>query len=691
MKKTVLFILTLLTFFMYSCKVVEQEIVIEPTDYMFTETIGDKIPINSLDIPYSTTKGNLSNFINIYKPKTINPIYFMDSTLKSHQMIFNFDQSYPIDSISIFNPIIDGYDSLNNITIYYSLNGYKYNLLYQDLILTTNDNIINLGDQIVKSIKITFKDSEKAQSIGDVSFYLGNGYIVKEEKELSNAFLRYSGWTGADGIFTFDINNGGDDIGVEHLTTGFIFSDTFIGEVYENNKLRKSYNFINNSFGYLTSDGSFDRNQLSFDYDMSSGTPESVLKPDLYIGSVARNLFDNDGLSISNNEEATLTNINEGTMWLTNNVNSSISMDLKSVQNISSLVIWNYNANVNYGVKTFTLYQSIDGQAFTEISSYNMNPASGNQEEPYTLKIQFDQIETQFLKLEINESYDSSHVGLGKILIKDNNQHTIYPTVTATSENSETTLNETTSRLWLQDGVIIDNKLYVFPILVKDYEDYFKVHNVSMVEVPIENERFNYQNATYYSSPLMVHTIDGGIIYYGAGIMDNSKSDGYIYIYGYKDLNSRSLVVGRFLPQDITDFNKWTYFNGQTWDEDINQSAPLIDRVSAELSVTYLEEGPYANKYMLVVMENTTSGTISYSISDSPFGPFSEYTQVYQTSEAEYLPGSFTYNAKMHPNLSTYDNIVISYNVNSLSVGHLNDARYYYPRFISLSPVKEKN
>ncbi|PKK96169.1 MAG: hypothetical protein CVV58_07755, partial [Tenericutes bacterium HGW-Tenericutes-3] len=111
--------------------------------------------------------------------------------------------------------------------------------------------------------------------------------------------------------------------------------------------------------------------------------------------------------------------------------------------------------------------------------------------------------------------------------------------------------------------------------------------------------------------------------------------------------------------------------------------------VSAELSVSYIDSGMFAQKYMLVVMENTTSGKISYSLSDTPFGPFEPYVQIYQTTEASYLRSAFTYNAKMHPNLSEPGNYLISYNVNTTAVGALSDANIYYPRFIRIIEVKK--
>jgi hypothetical protein len=324
------------------------------------------------------------------------------------------------------------------------------------------------------------------------------------------------------------------------------------------------------------------------------------------------------------------------------------------------------------------------------IDNYELDQASGSNESPYQLEIDLNNIEARYIKIEILSSYDETYVGLGKILILDTNQNPLFGEITATHEITEQTANEQTSRYWLQDGVVIDDQLYVFPILVKDEGEIFKVHHVSMVEIPIVDQRFDYKHQNFYSTPLMTYTPDGGVIYFGAGLMDHRDVDGYIYIYGYKDLEGRRLTVGRFLPEDIKNYNQWMYFDGQGWAKNINDSAALIDKVSAELSVTYITEGMFEGKYMLTVMEDTTSGKISYSLADTPVGPFSEYTLIYQTTEGSYLRDAFTYNAKLHPNLSEPGNFVISYNVNTRSAGALSDARIYYPRFIRMVEVKKR-
>ena len=207
--------------------------------------------------------------------------------------------------------------------------------------------------------------------------------------------------------------------------------------------------------------------------------------------------------------------------------------------------------------------------------------------------------------------------------------------------------------------------------------------------MPIVDSKINYNAAIYHSTPLQLNTEDGGEIFFGAGVMNNALQDGYIYLYGYKDLNGRYLTVARYKPEDIKDFNKYEFFDGTQFVSDIRKTAPLIKDVSAELSVTYLPEGEHAGKYMLVVMENTTSGRISYSLSDTPYGPFSPYKQVYQTSEHTYLD-AFTYNAKMQASISKPGRYIITYNVNSNNLGSLRNSLIYYPRFLELIEVKRK-
>lgn len=688
------FIIILLSvFILASCQPKENpedNIIIPPCGDQFSMTLSERIPFESISIPYSEVQGNQDNFINYCKPIDLNPLYFIKSSIRTHQVILTFDAIYPIDQLKIKQTADT--EPIESISIEVSYNGLNYTRIFNQYALNIDQTDIDFGGTMAKSIKLVFSADDK-KGIQDIQATLADGFIIKEDQPWTDTFLRYNGWTGADGIFTFNLTDGNEAIGASKDTVGFIFSDTFIGEVYENNKLRKSSVMINNSLGYMNVNAPFDE-AFTFDWRVTDDKPDTPFKPDIYIGQKARNLLDGDGLTISQSKDATLSNSSEGLSYLTNQIPESIIIDLKDIQTIKDLYIWNYNANPNYGAKKFNLYESSDQNSYTLINQYEINQATGSNLEPYSLHIELDNISTRYLKIELIESYDASYVGLSKLMIFNEEGQFLFGEASSNSNVSELHPNEPSARLWLQDGIVIGNYLYIFPILVKDEGELFKVHNVGLIKAEIiEDEKIDFDQASYFNSPLQVQTEDGGIIYFGAGLLNNIENDGYIYIYGYKDIKGipiqRSLVVGRFLPEDIEDFNQWTYFNGEEFTHDVNQVTPLKDKVSTELSVTYMHEGIFAGKYMLVVMENTNSGVISYAISDTPYGPFGEYQKIYETTEHTYLRSAFSYNAKMHPALSKPGEYLISYNVNTSQVGALSDARIYYPRFIRMIEVKK--
>ena len=653
--------------------------------YQFSETYGEEIIIQDIKMPYSDVLSNSYNFICPSKDSSEHELILANSQTRTHQIYLSFDAIYPIQYLDILNYSGALADSLTTVTIELSIDGISFNRVLYNYDITDGENRIDMEDLMAKAVKIIVPDSENPIGIQDLSFTLGDGFIVKEETELTSKFLKDNGWTGADGVFTFDLDNGGDKIGVDHETTGFIFSDTFIGVV--NDVFRRvDFEMINNTFGYQNNS----TGEITFDWDSTNEEPKSVLLADAYTGERARNLLDGEGLTISNSSTATLNNSVEGTMWLTNQLDAELIIDLKDVYAVPNIFIWNYNANPDYGVKAFDLYTSLDGINFSIQSSHNIDKASGSETEAFTYDIAFNENQTRYIKIVITDTYSDEFVGLGKIMLFGLNGQSLFGEISASSENTEITQNEESARLWLQDGIVIDDKIYIFPILVKDYQTLFKVFNVGLIEMDIVDNKFDFENARYLNSPLQCATEDGGMIYYGAGVMDNRDMDGYIYVYGYKDSPGRKLVVARVTEENFLNFNEWTYYDGQNWSEKIEDSAVLMPGVSPELSVTYMDSGIFAGKYMLVVMENTSSGNVAFSLSDTPVGPFSEYTTIYETSESSYLTAAFTYNAKLHPNLSTSEKLIISYNVNTTNFSALRDANIYYPRFISITAVKKE-
>lgn len=252
---------------------------------------------------------------------------------------------------------------------------------------------------------------------------------------------------------------------------------------------------------------------------------------------------------------------------------------------------------------------------------------------------------------------------------------------------------------WLQDGVQIDNKLHLFPILMMNDpggENNFKfaIDAVTMITVPLSEEGPIIEEQEQIDTPFFkeLASKDGNFVF-GGTILDRSQDadDGYVYVYGYKDFVSgeKDLVVARTKPENIADFNAYEYWNGEDWSSDMLEASTLINGVSPELSVDYLDSGPYEGKYVAVFSEDTLSGYIGISQSDSPQGPFSETESLYFVPEA-HQDDVITYNAKAHSQLSAPGELLISYNVNAVSTnGNMANGDIYRPRWVKIKEIKD--
>lgn len=159
---------------------------------------------------------------------------------------------------------------------------------------------------------------------------------------------------------------------------------------------------------------------------------------------------------------------------------------------------------------------------------------------------------------------------------------------------------------------------------------------------------------------------------------------GFTYIYGVEDLGADKYAhVARVAGADLA--GAWQYFTGSGWSADESASARLLDGVSNEYSVSPLGTG-----YVLITQDTTelfSTHIVAY-FSCSPTGPFTGKTVVYSTPETgatgTYHNGNvFTYNPHAHPELSSGNQLLISYNVNSFDINDVfADVTIYRPRFI---------
>ena len=649
-------------------------------DLTFTETTNEQIPVETLSSDTSTIEGDVQRFLNYCHEEGDGDLSFTDALIKTHQFTVSLDKVYPVREIRFLS------DDISELSVDVSMNGKKFTRVYEDI--HPGDMELVLDDVMLKYIRFTFPRDDETVRLKDLDILLGSGLIIDDASPWRDVLFRYEGWTGADGIFSFELDG---DPGFSEVkdNIGFIFSDTIIGDVSTRNHLRNQKDIINNSFGYYDESADI-KEGFEFIYGGTRENPRSLFPPDAYIGYHPGNLLSVEGLSSYHNKNATLTNTGPGVMWQAPMQEElTITIDLYAPQSLKTITLWNANANPDIGVKRMSLYAGNDKDQLTFIKTIDLQKATGSNEENATLFTAVSGIEARYVRFVIEESYDDTLVGLGKILLQDENDQPLFGLITA-SFDPAVFGNETSARLWFQDGIVIGDTLYLFPLVVKDDEDIFRVTEVGMVEVPIADGRIEPGNAIYKRSPLQSITPSGDMIYYGAGIMDNTDVDGYVYLYGYRDDDSgRHLIVARTTKECIGNFNTYMYYDGTDWSNSINDSAPLIEGVSPELSVTKMPFGRHKGKYVLYAMENTTSGRIVRSLADSPIGPFSDFELLYKTNEGNELRGAFTYNAKLHPALSTENGLIVSYNVNTHITSALVDADIYYPRFLIITETKD--
>ncbi len=242
---------------------------------------------------------------------------------------------------------------------------------------------------------------------------------------------------------------------------------------------------------------------------------------------------------------------------------------------------------------------------------------------------------------------------------------------------------------WLMDGISIDNTIYVFALRLNSDGTGgafgFEINGIALIKFTLNDQSF-ISNVKQFDTPLFVNNkAEGWKIVLGQAIMPmtsisgNPSPDGYLYIYGPKTTGSgNNLVAARVLPQNIEDFNKWEYWNGTNWGDNIENCASITSGISQEFSVTPLS----GNKFLLVVQ---SGNSVAVKLGESPVGPFGIFHTIYDCPEVLEDPNIFVYNAKAHPGLSTKDELLISYNVNSFSFSDLlSNADIYRPRFIYL-------
>jgi hypothetical protein len=231
---------------------------------------------------------------------------------------------------------------------------------------------------------------------------------------------------------------------------------------------------------------------------------------------------------------------------------------------------------------------------------------------------------------------------------------------------------------WNGDGIVDDGKLYVFEFRQQAAgEGHFgfewigtDLAALSLPDLRVENVRPTYD----------AHGIQWGV--------ELLRSGGYIYIYGVgSEWPGKQAHVAR-APVGGLD-GAWEFYTGSGWSHDEGDSTVIVSDVGSSYGVAQVH-----GRYVMVTTDSYLGSGIHVHTASAPFGfEGSERVQIYDTPEgqpafdADAAGDIYTYNVAVHPALSTRNNLVVSYNVNSTSIEDLfgdianNRARYLNVRF----------
>lgn len=153
---------------------------------------------------------------------------------------------------------------------------------------------------------------------------------------------------------------------------------------------------------------------------------------------------------------------------------------------------------------------------------------------------------------------------------------------------------------------------------------------------------------------------------------------GRTYVYGIHVHEDRTpyLHVAR-TTSDLE--GPWEYRTADDWSPDPDASEDQLPGISHQISVL-----PAGDQYFLITQDPALGADISLYRAATPAGPWELEAASLARAEPP-LPGTFTYNAVAHPELTAGGRLLVSYNVNSVDPEDaLIDPAVYHPRFLTV-------
>ncbi len=173
---------------------------------------------------------------------------------------------------------------------------------------------------------------------------------------------------------------------------------------------------------------------------------------------------------------------------------------------------------------------------------------------------------------------------------------------------------------------------------------------------------------------------------WGTAIM---ASGGYLYVYGANvdgaHYGMDAVKVARVPAGQSLDINAWEYWSGSQWVAG-ESNAALVPTVN---QLTGVMPDPDGNGFIAVSVPSGLfyDTTVDLSYASSPAGPWTAPQPVYVIPEMRQPAGKMAYFPTFHPELSSGDQLIVSYNINTL-VGYSvlsHDIHSYQPRFLTIT------
>lgn len=223
---------------------------------------------------------------------------------------------------------------------------------------------------------------------------------------------------------------------------------------------------------------------------------------------------------------------------------------------------------------------------------------------------------------------------------------------------------------WLEDGIIENNKLYIYALRM--YNDIFsnKIFEIKAIDL-IELDLPSYNKINYKTYEISNYEIDNIVL--GIALI---KEGEYYYIYGYiNDGYNKKLILARtksLINKEYEYLNKDGVFSKSK-----DNLMILKEYFAAESKIIKIKD-----KFYMAYTKNSIGKDIYLLVIDDLFKPYDKEIYLYEC--LEHKGNIICYNSKIQSALSNEEELIITYNVNTLVNEEHKNLDIYRPRFIKV-------